>query len=96
MVVGYHHVRKPPYQQLQPISCSSSTNEQVKKTLLDWFLQGIILPLVIRIILLAHGNLCLPPSIREQACRFVPRTSLETTPQIVPRYLNIAFQGLAA
>ena len=43
------------------------------------------------------------PSFREhlavgiltRGCRFVPCTVSETKPQIVPRDLNIGFQGLA-
>ena len=33
--------------------------------------------------------------IRIQGCRFVPSTFSETKPQMVPRDLNIGFQGLA-
>ena len=33
--------------------------------------------------------------IKSQGCRFVPYTSSETKPQMVPVDLNIGFQGLA-
>ena len=39
--------------------------------------------------------LCLYSSIIDQGCRFVPYTFSETKPQMVPKDLNIGFQGLA-